>query len=127
MTFLKHIRRKAAKFFKRTRRGEVSKPEYHSSDIDSNSEFTRGRWLYHISLDRGCSSLIMSSWGGGGGGGGGANSTIARCRRCVVPSFFSYQNGLSWHALLKCGAITAQCVTFGTISVVPIVTHLVLM
>ena len=52
-------------------------------------------------------------WGGGGGGGGGANSTIARCRRqCTEarsadqsarsaenfsPSFFSYQDGLSWH------------------------------
>ena len=48
-----------------------------------------------------------------GGGGGGANSTIARCRRqCIVvcsgnesaqsvekssPSFFSNQDGLSWH------------------------------
>ena len=37
--------------------------------------------------------------GGGGGGGGGARN-ITRCRRQCIhfsPSFFSYQDGLSWH------------------------------
>ena len=66
--------------------------------------------LFVISFISGAAARIYD-WGGGGGGGGGGQASgvaYARCRRqCmearsadrgkkISPSFFSYQDGLSW-------------------------------